>query len=239
MTREEAKQIISDIDKAYRNYTADEYKALEMAIKALEMQPLIEKFQELDDKEKLARLLAMVQEPCEDAISRQDAIDAIYEHEFSNWCDKDEVSTILNDLPSVTPKYIECEDTISREAVFNAIEREDKWLLAAKGHNGLTEMAFSGLKARIDALLPVTQKSGKWIPVSERLPEEREWYLAVFKEKDTDYQLIPRVADYIGKGENKWRIIDEEGLCQEYRDILECIAWMSLPKPYETQESEE
>lgn len=35
MTREEAKQIISDIDKAYRNFTADEYKALEMAIKAL------------------------------------------------------------------------------------------------------------------------------------------------------------------------------------------------------------
>lgn len=35
-----------------------------------------------------------------DAISRQDAIDAIYEHEFSNWCDKDEVSTILYDLPS-------------------------------------------------------------------------------------------------------------------------------------------
>ena len=35
-----------------------------------------------------------------DTIYRQEAIDAIYEHEFSNWCDKDEVSTILNDLPS-------------------------------------------------------------------------------------------------------------------------------------------
>ena len=35
-----------------------------------------------------------------DLIRRQEAIDAIYEHEFSNWCDKDEVSTILNDLPS-------------------------------------------------------------------------------------------------------------------------------------------
>lgn len=36
MSREEAKQIISNIDKAYRNFTADEYKALEMAIQALE-----------------------------------------------------------------------------------------------------------------------------------------------------------------------------------------------------------
>lgn len=43
-----------------------------------------------------------------DLIRRQDAIDAIYEHEFSNWCDKDEVSTILFDLPSAekTGKWI-------------------------------------------------------------------------------------------------------------------------------------
>lgn len=75
-----------------------------------------------------------------------------------------------------------------------------------------------------------------WIPVSERLPQEREWYLSVFMEKDTGFQLIPRVADYIGNG--KWRIIDEDGLVQEYRDILECIAWMPLPKPFEPQESE-
>lgn len=54
-----------------------------------------------------------------------------------------------------------CDDVVSRKAVLNAIEREDKWLLAAKGHNGLTEIAFSGLKARVDALPPVTQKSGK------------------------------------------------------------------------------
>ena len=76
------------------------------------------------------------------------------------------------------------------------------------------------------------QQTGEWIPVSERLPEEREWYLAVFKEKDTDFQLIPRVADYIGSGENKWRMMNENGLTQEYLDLLECVAWMPLPEPY-------
>ena len=86
--------------------------------------------------------------------------------------------------------------------------------------------------------LPSVTPTAEWIPVSERLPEEREWYLVVFKEKDTGFQLIPRVADYIGNGDNKWRIIDEEGLCQEYRDILECIAWMPLPAPFKSQESE-
>ena len=40
MTNKEAKQIISDIDKAHRNYTADEYKALEMAIQALSQEPI-------------------------------------------------------------------------------------------------------------------------------------------------------------------------------------------------------
>ena len=99
-------------------------------------------------------------------------------------------------------------------------------------------------KSKADFIALCADESGsdfpnKWIPVSERLPLEREWYLAVFKEIDTGYQLIPRVVDYIGGGENKWKLIDEDGLVQEYRDILECVAWMPLPKPYEPQESEE
>ena len=53
-----------------------------------------------------------------------------------------------------------CDDVVSRQAVLNAIEHEDKWLLAAKGHNGLTEIAFSGLKARVDALPSVTPSRG-------------------------------------------------------------------------------
>ena len=47
-----------------------------------------------------------------DLISRQAAIDAIYEHEFSNWCDKDEVSTILNDLPPAEPKWVSCSERL-------------------------------------------------------------------------------------------------------------------------------
>ena len=87
----------------------------------------------------------------------------------------------------------------------------------------------------LDMAISALENKGEWIPVSERLPEEREWYLAVFKEKDTDFQLIPRVADYIGHGENKWRWIDEEGIVQEYFDLLECVAWMPLPEPYKAE----
>ena len=104
---------------------------------------------------------------------------------------------------------------------------------AVENLNFQNEKFFGGqseaLKMAISAL---SENKGEWIPVSEKLPEEREWYLAVFKEKDTNFHLIPRVADYIGHGENRWRLIDEEGLTQEYRDLLECVAWMPLPEPY-------
>ena len=53
MTREDVIEIIKSIDKAYRTFSKEEYKALEMAIQALE------------------------QEPCEDAISRSEVLDLI------------------------------------------------------------------------------------------------------------------------------------------------------------------
>lgn len=66
-----------------------------------------------DIKKRLIKIPHADITPQGDLISRQDAIDAIYEHEFSNWCDKDEVSDVLYSLPSAdaivmgTPKAIE------------------------------------------------------------------------------------------------------------------------------------
>ena len=57
------------------------------------------------------------------------------------------------------------------------------------------------------------EKEKGWIPVSERLPE-RDWCLAVFKESDTEYQLIPRVAEFMNRPDDEhttadgWHIID-------------------------------
>lgn len=42
-----------------------------------------------------------------------------------------------------------------------------------------------------------TNVGGKWIPCSERLPEKRDWYLAVFKEPDTGFIGLPYIADYL------------------------------------------
>lgn len=40
-------------------------------------------------------------------------IDDLYEHEFSNWCDKDEVSTLVNDAPSID--IVRCKECKHRE----------------------------------------------------------------------------------------------------------------------------
>lgn len=83
------------------------------------------------------------------------------------------------------------------------------------------------------------EKVNGWISVEERLPDERDWYLAVFKESDSGYQLIPRVADFLNMPNDKhatsdgWHIIDFfEGTSNEYTKLLKCVAWKPLPEPY-------
>ena len=61
------------------------------------------------------------------------------------------------------------------------------------------------------------------------LPKDRDWVLAVFKESDSDFILVPRVADYVGKQtpittKENWLIIDIEEM-DDYFYNLECIGW--------------
>lgn len=79
-----------------------------------------------------------------------------------------------------------------------------------------------------------------WIPVSEKLPEERDWYLAVFKEPYTGFIGLPYIADYL-LGDHTpyttkegWIIkdcTDIKDSCEYFKE-LECVAWQPLPEPY-------
>lgn len=53
-----------------------------------------------------------------DLIDRQTAIDALYEHEYSEYCPLDEVSTILNDLLPAQPEqqWIPCSERLPNKA---------------------------------------------------------------------------------------------------------------------------
>lgn len=61
------------------------------------------------------------QEPCDDAISREDAIHAF---DYLMGLNRAQIQDTLFKLPSVTPKLIECEDAVSRQAVLDVVERE-------------------------------------------------------------------------------------------------------------------
>ena len=87
--------------------------------------------------------------------------------------------------------------------------------------------------------------NGGWIPCSERLPEERDWYLAVFEEVDTGFIGLPYIAEYLmGKHtifttEDGWIIhncTDREDVSSEYYKNLRCVAWQPLPEPFKERD---
>jgi hypothetical protein len=95
-------------------------------------------------------------------------------------------------------------------------------------------------------ITPQESKLGQWIPVSESLPNDRDWYLGIFKEPDTGWiNPLPFICDYV-ESETKattkehWilRGFTDRNERIDYYFNLECVAWMPLPKAYEPQESE-
>lgn len=125
------------------------------------------------------------------------------------------------------------DDQISRQA---AIDAYGDWYVEEG-----TEEGFIGTVKQLLEGLPPAQPEPHWIPVSERLPEERDWYLGIFKEPDTGWiNPTPFICDYLLG--TKTKATTKEGWIlkghtdrEEYIDYyfnLECVAWMPLPEPY-------
>ena len=50
----------------------------------------------------------------------------------------------------------ECEDAVNRQAVLDIVKFEENWLFDAKSNNADTDIAFSGIRAQVAKLSPVT-----------------------------------------------------------------------------------
>ena len=83
---------------------------------------------------------------------------------------------------------------------------------------------------------------GGWIPVSERLPQDRDWYLGVFRESDTGFIGLPYICDYVGevtKGTTNegWILrhcTDVDNPSDYFRNLI-CVAWKPLPELYKEE----
>ena len=118
-------------------------------------------------------------------------------------------------------RYLEAQALDYTVKISNDEEKRDEWL------------KWSAILAERTAFkhdvydAPTIEPEPRWIPCSERLPEEDGQYLITVKYKpEADYEDI--YAEHGEWTDGRWDMFCF-GHCGEVEDI---IAWMPLPKPY-------
>ena len=167
-------------------------------------------------------------EKCGDCISRAAAIDAVWKpivkpNEMIFDALKQAQQNEIEALPSVGPE--KCGDSVSRRAIIGKCEDTAK----ATSESGEINSGFiMGLDFIADYAkhLPSVDSESKWIPVSERLPEDRREVLVTAYWHET-YQVM--MASYYGDG--LWWCVPFNN-CGEHMQRLQPKAWMPLPEPY-------
>ena len=99
------------------------------------------------------------------------------------------------------------------------------------------EQYKADLQSAYDCGVASVKQEPRWIPVREKLPNDRDWCLGIFKEPDTGWiNPLPYSCDYVGR-ETKattkeyWILhgFTDRDEHIDYYFNLECVAWMPLP----------
>lgn len=170
---------------------------------------------------------------CDDAISRKAVLDLVN----ADW-KYEGLETDVASLPPVTLQP--CDDAISRKSIKQKLQEQHDFFVNAYG--GFSNLSQNG-KSRVYEITncismvvnepPVTpqQKYGEWIPVSERLPEDKTYVLTTIK-----------VPNRIAHARSSWYeggfFHNDNGDTWRATD-MEVKAWMPLPEPYDPQERSE
>lgn len=108
-------------------------------------------------------------------------------------------------------------DAVSKKEVINTIRDWWKTAMMADGEPTLCDS--------IRDLPSVTPLEPRWIPTSERLPDEDGEYFATVYDTDENYKYMD-IAEF------------EDGIWQ-YKDYVKVLAWMPKPKPYKAESEAE
>jgi hypothetical protein len=156
---------------------------------------------------------ALEREPCEDAVSRKSVITIIQNH----WWNCRDIDKLVNELPPVTPQE---PNTWSlddaREDFMHDVYNELDFLPTNDEANRIIDsfdMVTKGIK-----------QEPRWIPVSERLPEENRMFLVTLVDKEDGCVCLEVVWYSHVSGE--W---------EEVPTGEKVIAWMPLPQPYKAE----
>jgi hypothetical protein len=159
------------------------------------------------------------QQPCEDCISREQAIRATYGFERYTGIDEapyEYAESVLRDLPPVTPKAEPCEDCISRAELL-----ENTYLIT--DDEGVTHEVVHADNIRYAT--PMTWSG--WKSVTWELPEPNTAVLLYVKYKSSGqwtYQL--------GMWNDSKLAWEDWRTPYQLEEEFEVIAWMELPERY-------
>ena len=137
------------------------------------------------------------------------------------------IESVLDDLPSAqptqtnTPNALESLDCISRQAAIDALHMHLMY-----------RMGTDSNKKRLDDWinsLPSAQPEQRWIPCSERLPEDGRQVLVYARSVHYALAKYDEMREADGTYKKQWVTFDA---WKPFYTIKEVIAWMPLPEPY-------
>lgn len=125
-------------------------------------------------------------------------------------------------------KALEQEPTTKNDLGVDCVSREKVryMITGGKYSDEDYEQFIDRLVNKLEELPSVTPQEPRWIPVTERLPEDRRSVLVTAYWHET-YQVM--MASYYGDG--LWWCVPFNN-CGEHMQSLKPKAWMPLPEPY-------